>query len=168
VSRPRVGRGRPRMIDGDPPWCAAARSLGAVHGPAVAAGPGGRWLRHICMPVGRAPAGHPRQATVAMGRSSIGGERGVAEARQGVAHAPGELARHRQGGPVAALAGFDLLVVGVAGGAGTGGGLGGLKQRPAQHLWSLCRGLHFILSTLRHLRAVQGWRQLALRVGAHD
>ena len=79
----------------------------------------------------------PRSGHRSHGQVLDRGERGITQAHQGVAHPPGELAGDRQGGPVAALAGLDLLVVGIVGRAGTGGGLGGLKQRPAQHLWAL-------------------------------
>ena len=66
-----------------------------------------------------------------------GRESFVAELAQDVVGAAAEFARDRKAGAVVVDPLGDLLVVGVVGGGASGCLLGGLEQRPAQHLGSL-------------------------------
>src|SRR6266571_2561005 len=68
---------------------------------------------------------------------SGGGEGVVAEFGQDVAGLPDDLAGLREGGALAVLAVLDGGVVAVVGGRGTGVGIAGLIDRPAQHLRAL-------------------------------
>src|SRR5205807_3055665 len=62
---------------------------------------------------------------------------GVSEVLEDVAGPPADFAGHRQTGPIVIDAVSHLEVVGMVRGALPGGALGGLEQRPAQHLRSL-------------------------------
>jgi len=82
----------------------------------------------------------PERAMVAAVRRRWGARRGPMpgrRARAGWVRLAGQLAGHRQGGPLAAKALLDLEIGGVVRGTRAGGAHGRLVQRPAQHRGAL-------------------------------
>jgi hypothetical protein len=137
-SNPPPGGSGDKMLNGGT-GCARPRSLWRP--PAAGSwrqARGGRGPRHICCVVSWARTGQWwRSGGHRQGQVGNWGEGGVAEPDQGVTDPAGELAGHRQGSPVAVHPGLDLGVEVMVGGGRAGGALGGLEQRPAQHLRSL-------------------------------
>ena len=87
----------------------------------------GRSIREPAAPHQRSRCPARTMATGSGGGWELGGDQGlVAELTQGVVGLAGELASHRQRGPLAAQPLFDLEVVGVVGGARAGGAHGRL------------------------------------------
>ena len=132
----------------------------------VATGASGSWPHHI-----NDSGAQVRTMPASSGGGwELGGDqRLIAELSEGVVGLAGQLAGHRQRGPLATQPLFDLEVVGVVGGGGPGGAHGRLVQCPAQHRGALAGqvpagtlavGLGDVMSRPQKRTA---WRELAKR-----
>ena len=108
VLEPASGRVRRQDAEWGDRVCAATQSLEAAGGWAVAAGAGRAWAAAhlLCGELGT----HGSVVAVRQGQVGDRGEGGVAEPDQGVTDPAGELAGHRQSGPVAIHPGLHLGV----------------------------------------------------------